>query len=345
MAYFTEPDDNDRASESHTNSLSPAPDGTAQTMKLKIYIPIFAFCLLAAAEGLAVQGAYAKGLRSPVTDRPEKEELPLPVVPDTLRTPAERAGYIVTHFWDAMNFKDSRRAGDRDFMEQNFANFVSLFPLCDTTVLKPAVGQLWKRAESSRMASLLLADTAEKYLYETASPFASEPFYQLFLEQMVHSPALSDYSRIRYGYQLEAVRKNQPGMPAADFDYVTREGSPATLYRTPVRQQLLLLFFDPDCDHCRETLDMLKESPDITAAVTAGTLDILAVYSGDDRELWEETVAPLPAAWTVGINEGSIYDTESFVLRSMPTLYLLDRDKRVVLKNIRPENLTEELFP
>ena len=68
---------------------------------------------------------------------------------------------------------------------------------------------------------------------------------------------------------------------------------------------------------------------------------MLAVYSGDDRDLWERDAAVLPAEWTVGYESGWLQDTGAYVLRAMPTLYLLDRNKQVILKDVQPH----QLFP
>lgn len=55
-------------------------------------------------------------------------ELPLPEVPALLTAPEERAAYVLEHFWDGMDFRDTLRSRDRLFMEQCFVNFLSLFP-------------------------------------------------------------------------------------------------------------------------------------------------------------------------------------------------------------------------
>lgn len=40
------------------------------------------------------------------------DELPLPAVPAEMTVPADRAGYILLHFWDAMDFDDAGRSLD-----------------------------------------------------------------------------------------------------------------------------------------------------------------------------------------------------------------------------------------
>ncbi|MCM1096200.1 MAG: DUF5106 domain-containing protein, partial [Terasakiella sp.] len=55
-------------------------------------------------------------------------ELPLPVVPDSLRTPAARAAYVVGHYWDAMDWTDTTALADTAFIEGTFAGFAAVMP-------------------------------------------------------------------------------------------------------------------------------------------------------------------------------------------------------------------------
>ena len=266
-------------------------------------------------------------------------ELPLPTVPAALQKPADRAGYIIVHFWDAMDFRDTLRSRHRDFMEQNFSNFICVFPHADGQARRTAVGTLLDKAEADSTAYVLLKDIAEKYLYELNSPMLSEDFYILFLERLVDSPILGEYGTIRLRRQLEAVRKNRPGMTAADFAYTARDGNKTTLHKTATDSDLLLIFYDPDCEHCKETMDTLQQSRQLADK----RLSVLAVYSGDDYDLWVKTAPMLPAGWTVGYESGALQESGAYVLRAMPTLYLLDRNKKVVLKDVLPAQLLYEL--
>ena len=294
---------------------------------------------------------------------PAVEELPLPDVPLTLREPAERAAYVIGHFWDAMDFTDARRALDRDFVEQNFSNFISVFPYADEGARRQAVGTLLSRAAADSAAYMTVLDVAELYLFDPNSPMRSEEFYLPFLEYATTAQTPFAYPTARLHYQIEAVRKNRPGMPAADFAFVTRAGR-ATSLRAEVealRQKpsgtqpqgrsdarrtdvattehaaeaphLLLVFYDPDCDHCREVMSALQEDAELAHRVADGRMGVVAVYSGEDRTLWERTAATLPEAWTVGYESGLLQDDGRYILRAMPTLYLIGADGRVVLKD------------
>lgn len=238
-----------------------------------------------------------------------------------------------------MAFADTVRSYNRAFMEQNFSNFISVFPYADEEARQAAVGVLLEKAEADSAAYALLRDIAEKYLYEPHSPMHSEDYYILFLERFVNSTVLGEYGTLRLRRQLEAARKNRPGMVAADFAYTTREGNAATLHKTVGEGDLLLMFYDPDCEHCKETMEELRANEMLSSAVASGRLKVLAVYSGDSHQLWKQTAASLPADWTIGYEAGVLQENGSYVLRAMPTLYLLDRNKKVVLKDVLPEQL------
>lgn len=274
---------------------------------------------------------------------PEVDELPLPEVPATLRTPAERADFIVGHFWDAMDFRDTLRARNADFIEQTFVNYVSIFPYAGDEARRSSVQALLKAAEADREACMLLLETAEKYLYDPNSPMLDENFYTYFLETVQDTPLLDRYEKMRYVHQLKDVRKNRAGMSAADFGYVTREGAAATLHATAVSGSLVLLFYDPECEHCREIVGALHTDPVLSPRVTSGEVKVLAVYAGGEESLWRSTLDAMPAEWTVAMSK-ELDGDERYVLRAMPTLYLLDREKRVVLKDVRPEILIDWLY-
>ena len=270
-------------------------------------------------------------------------ELALPVVPATLRTPPARAAYIVRHFWDAMDFSDTLRSRNRDFMEQNFVNCLSLFPIADTTALAPAVATLVGRAQTDAGALSLLAETAEKYLYEQDSPLFNEEYYLLFADAFVAAP-LPHTKRLRIEAQCTAMRKNRVGTPAADFSFETRDGQRLRLSEAAQGRPMLLLFYDPDCDHCMQTIAELSGSELLNGAVARGDLVVVAVYAGfdgNDRASWLRTLDRLPSAWTVGFDNGTIYTRDLYVLRNLPALYLLDASRRVVLKDTTPARLFE----
>lgn len=265
-------------------------------------------------------------------------ELPLPEVPAEMREPRERASFIMTHFWDAMDFNDTVRSHDYDFMEQNLVNFMSLMPHAgkDGTVL--ATSQLLQRAASDTVTLSIVIDTAERYLYSPDSPLRDEDSYIVFLETLTSLSGVPSVLLIRPSMQLDAVRKNCRGSAASDFAYIDRNWNMQTL-RGTASDKMLLMFYDPDCDNCNETIEQLRNDEYISAEIASGRLTVLAVCLSDDRSGWETSLSSLPSNWLAGIAHDDIVGRGRYVLQQFPALYLLDADKIVVGKEYYWHNI------
>lgn len=268
-------------------------------------------------------------------DAATADELALPAVPSTLTTPAHRAAFIIEHFWDNLDFATDSRANDAAFVEQTFVNFLSVFPYADTTAQRTAVNTLMHSAEANPSAFRTLTDLADKYLYEYESPMADDALYAMFAENVLSSAALDDAHKIRPRAHLDAALKNRPGTLAADFAFTDRDGRDMTLYAIDAPGDILLIFYDPDCDHCRETMDRLQADTDIAAKIAAHSLTVVAIYSGDEHDLWYQRAQTIPANWIVGYDDGTLQEDGRYVIRNLPTLYRLSSDKKVIEKEIR----------
>lgn len=264
--------------------------------------------------------------------------LPLPDVPVSLTAPEERAAYIIAHFWDGMDFSDTLCSRDRAFMEQNFVNYLSLFPHAKPEALPPHIARLLERAATDSLCLDLVNELAEQYLDDPNSPMRDEEYYIMFLEGLLRLPALPEAERIRHAYQLEMARKNRPGTTATDFTYTDRDGNLRTLHNTK-GEKLMLLFYDPKCEHCSEILRQVHESNIIRNSIDKKELTILAVYTEGNRKAWDETKNSMPQEWTVAIDESSIVENELYSIPAMPVIYLLDGQKTVLLKDPTPAEL------
>lgn len=252
----------------------------------------------------------------------------LPVVPDTLRSVEERAAYVVSHYWDAMDFTDRSLSLDTAFIEQNFANFISILPVAPEAVADSAVRQLLDRSAVDPDALALITGTAETYLDHPNSPMRDEETYILFLRNIIASPRLSDDEKLRPRHRLEEALKNRPGTPATDFSILLRNGSTSTLRKLLGRADAtLLIFYDPDCEHCKQIIGQ------IAAVSFPPGVQVLAVDAEEDRDLWQQTAATLPAGWEVGFATTPILDRELYTLPASPTLYVISSEGTVIMKD------------
>ena len=266
-------------------------------------------------------------------------ELPMPSIPKDLDS-ANIAGYLLQHFWDGLDFTDTLLTHNRDFLEQNFANFSQLLIISnDSTARRNGALTLMKKAEVDTIAYKTFSEIAYHYLYDPNSPMLDEDSFIPFLEIFQDSEFLNEPERERNRFLLQNALKNRPGMRAADFPYVTSNGKTTTLYKTPVKGNLLLIFYDPDCENCKEIMENMAKSPVLAEMINQGEISLLAIYSGENKKLWYETAPSLPKEWTVGYNAGTIEEDDDYFFRASPTIYLLDDNKNVLVKDLSPSRL------
>lgn len=270
-----------------------------------------------------------------------KNTLPLPDVPSCLTGPKERADYIIAHFWDKMDFRDTLSSHDREFMEQSMVNYFSLFPHADEDSLSANISCLLRLAVKDSTAFCLIEDLAEQYLYGYGSPMRNETHYMHFLDAELGMSTLSEPRRERASYRLEQCRKNRPGTTVTDFIYIDRRGSTHSLYS--MAGMVLLLFYDPACYHCEEVTEELRRSEELHRLIAERQLSVLAVCVDSSRKVWEASKNRISEEWTDAFDVSNIAERQLFSFSSLPAMYLIDEDKLVVLKEPAPAELNKWL--
>ena len=261
----------------------------------------------------------------------------MPEVPSNLTTPEERASFLVEHFWDKMDFRDTARSHDRASMEQNFVNYVSFMGYVpDSVVIGEGFSQLLKKASVDEKAYSILLETVDQYLDDPNSPMLSEELYIIYLNSLLKFGKVSEDARIKKEYRLQQAMKNRIGTQATDFRFTKADGSKSSLYQSlPSSGNLLLIFFNPECDHCDEILAKLVKDKELAGSVAAGEIKVLAIYPGVKESAWRDKIKTFPKAWEAGIDDGVIDDGELYYLPAMPTIYMLDSSGKIVGKDIR----------
>ena len=258
----------------------------------------------------------------------------LPAIPDTLQTVESRSSYLVAHYWDRFSFADSLQFMNQpEMVEQAVVDYVDLFRLVPAAEAENSLSALMDQASVTLNGFLFFYNTLEKYLYDATSPMRNEALFIPVLQKMMASNKLSDDDKLRPAMLLKSVSKNKVGSMAADFSYTKPDGSRHRLseVQTPLT---LLLFFDPECDDCHQVI-MRLEKTDVLNQLTADRqLTVLAVYPGENKRLWQTMAQHMLPTWEIGMDESqAIYGKELYDILGFPSMYLLDQDKTVILKD------------
>lgn len=273
-------------------------------------------------------------------------QFPFSEIPTTLTEPEARKDFLLTHYWDKFDFADTTLVNNRDVTEQGFVNFIAL--LLDGTTTKELTGKSlvdwcthFLPYPHSRQVMTQLTDD---YLYNPNSPYYNETLYGMYLETLLNVLPQTDAMRSSYQFKLELVRRNNVGDKATDFVYYLSDGTRHTLAATPVKSnRLLLMFYDPECESCHEVLLQMAADTALAEAVRTGKLSVLAVYTEGNEEAWRKALPDMPGGWTVGTDREAVKTGALYDLKAMPSLYLLDGSKTVLLKDAAYEKIRATL--
>lgn len=271
-----------------------------------------------------------------------QEGYPLPIVPDSIVELEGRADYATTHFWQQFDYNDTTLLR-QDYGEQAVADFLGLLPHASPQGQHKALEEWIAGMVQNEKACQYFTDTAIRYLYSEESPLYSPTLYEMLLQVIDQSMTMNEAIRSRAHFQLALLAKNSVGDVATDFSFVTINGEHQRLSTIASDRQTLLLLFDPDCERCRDLLFRLRHSSAINSAIANGRLTLLAVYTSDDDAIWQQTRKELPPSWLIANDRGIISEKSLYDLHTLPVLYLLASDKRIILKNASIHQVMEAL--
>ncbi|GHV07688.1 hypothetical protein FACS1894160_0690 [Bacteroidia bacterium] len=261
----------------------------------------------------------------------------LPEIPAALTASKERANYLLSHYWDNFDFKDTTYIHLPDITEQAFVNYIDLLPHADKQFAAASIQNLMRKAEKEPTGVVLryFLTTAESYLYDPNSPMRNEDLYIPVAQYITlsNSPLLTLAEKAPAEHHLKMMLKNRVGEKATDFSYTLPSGKTGRMYAIN-SEYTLLLFYNPDCHACAETISALAASEMLQSLQKNGRLKILAFYPDKDLEIWKKKWADIPAEWINSCDKNTtVTDRQLYDLKAIPTIYLLDRNKTVILKD------------
>ena len=267
---------------------------------------------------------------------------PLPEVPQMLVNPTDRANYVAVHYWDSFDFKNNALIGKPEITEQGFANFISIMPY--VTEKKAAFTAFSRRmTENPKMMEHLL-EVSERYLFDNFSPVYDEELFLLMVNELLEQPKLSLAQSERLRYLRGIALKNRVGRAATDFVFVQRNGKRMSLKE--VKADYVLLYLnDPECSACKQIKEALENSEIICRWKNSGRMKVVSVCIEGMTGGWKNI--PAPAGWVDGCdNARKLLEEDLYDLRNLPAIYLLDANKKIMLKNAtvpRLEQVLEQL--
>lgn len=260
---------------------------------------------------------------------------------------AEAFVYLSEHFWD--DFTDTSRHYPCDSslvsgvkkgdVEQEFANFTAVLQAVDYRQARKAMARLFDRASACERADTssnifeTVTEFAERYLYDPNSPLRDEDLYGVYAARMAGYDGISETEREAYAYDAQMCSLNEVGSRAANFVFSDASGRMHSLYGIDA-EYTLLFFSNPGCNACEEIIRVLTDALAVDSLIESGRLAVVNVYIDEDIAAWYDYMFLYPSAWYNGYDpNGIIRNDILYNVRAIPSLYVLDRDKTVLMKD------------
>ena len=269
-----------------------------------------------------------------------------PEVPSVITDRKEISEYVVSHFWDA--FFDGEYVCDSshingvssDEVEKAIGMFVTLLENnCPREFSEKTMSGFFSQVEHfskdhpGSNAYSFFEKEIPKYLYDPNSPVRDEDLYRPYASGLASSELTDENMKSAYAFEAEMSLLNRVGSVASDFTFTDLAGKKHSLHGIKA-DYTLLMFTNPGCENCKETINSLVANSRITQLVKSGAIVVANIYIDLEREKWQELAKEYPSDWLNGYDQDYlIRQNRIYNVRGIPSLYVLDSDKKVLMKD------------
>ena len=281
--------------------------------------------------GLIVFAALVGCMNQPKTS--EKRTFHYVNVPPIYTGQQAQAEFLVTHFWDNFDFTDTTWIGSAEGMtEQALVEYISVMRYASYDVICKSMQSLLDKADNNQAMYAFFYSKMEYFFTDPNSTLRNEECYIPLLEHMIASNSLDEYRKQRPNAILPLLNKNRPGTQATNIHFTRVSGAKDEL--TNVKSNLILVvFYDFDCEDCNVLKKRIEESAIVKEMQRQRQLAILGIYPGANMEGWKRSSPQIPASWINGYDHNEEIGGEgTYIIRSIPTLYLLNNEHMVIMK-------------
>jgi thiol-disulfide isomerase/thioredoxin len=245
--------------------------------------------------------------------------------------------YMAAHFFDNIDFSDKRLL-NMPVLEQKMGFYFQ-------QLINPQPDSLIHRIDkilSKTKASNEVYNWSVRYLYDlfrkSPIPGHSEVYCYLGDNYVLSDSArwndLAFVEQVRY--KISKAKLNPVGSLATNLKLQTPQGKNVELYsiQAPLT---VLYFFNPGCDACKPiTAELYK----LYKNYKNKGIQVYAVYVDKEKQEWLDYITSNCSNWI------NVYDPEysagieqKYDINAIPMIYLLDKDKKVIAKDVPVQNL------
>lgn len=258
------------------------------------------------------------------------------------------------HYWDGVKFWDGRLAYTTFFEEKLDKYFNQLVVPNPDSVIKELDWMLGFASLNPEMNRFLLIKFVNRYLNQKYM-WEDAIFVHLFEKYFSQKtyPWLNENGKKIITDRAYSLMANIMGSPASEIELPDSSGKNISLYNTTA-PYTVVVFWDPTCGHCKEVLPKLDSF--YLAKWKAAGLKMFAIAKETDgnrknwtdfvteQKLWDWTHVYYSKAADKARTDNNVPGySQLYDVLSFPTLYLLDKDKRIIAKKLTYQQIDDVL--
>jgi len=281
------------------------------------------------------------------------KESPLPTkVPVNRQDSVDNYQFYKTHYWDGITFMDDCIVRTPFFPVKLQRYYREVMPQDADSIIKDVDYKLLLARSSPETYKYMLNWLTDEYINPK---YMGQDAVFVHLFNKYHSKGLSPWLNekqneaiTRRAYMLMA---NLVGERAANLEMLDTVGKVSALYDVNA-DYTVVVFWDPNCGHCKEEIPRLDSF--YRAGWKAQNVKMYAVNTEYDKETWVKFINDKSLSdwqhvhYTLQMLKA---DTEAqrpsfkqlYDITQTPTVYLLDKEKRIIGKKLTPQQLNELL--
>ncbi len=262
----------------------------------------------------------------------QAKHFPKITIPEII-PPSDKINYLAVHYWDNFDFQDTTFLEHLAVTDKALASYLQVLVVANSEISDVSWQRFLAKMQTSQPMFIYFSAALKNYLYHPDSPFRNDDYYLAVLNALIGSPRTAWAEKERAKREKQSLLKNKKGTMVTNVEYTLASGKTGRIYDS-LTPYTVLLFYNPGCHACEETLAFLKQSQLINTALSEKRITLIAIYPDEDINAWRNYCASIPNTWINGFDKnGRILNEELFDLRAIPSLYLLDTNKMVVLKD------------
>lgn len=243
--------------------------------------------------------------------------------------------YYIEHFFDNFAWNDPR-IFNTPVVEQKMKEICNLIYQLDNPDFDTLLVAAMEKAKVNQTSYEYLFDALEYVLGRNISPYKVEHTYIAMLKNALPYPKLDENRKRRYTRELGFIDKNHAGDTIPNFNMVLANGDTISMY--DIQSEYTLLYLQhPTCPTCHQVRNKMKDFDKLNKAIASGKLKVVMVYFEDDPQVWSNYINSREAnpKYLQGWNfDQTIEDQNLFDTRTIPYMFLLDKDKKVIKKDL-----------